>query len=217
MNVVLPRPTFCRTLVWVRERPMFQVSSYYDTELRVSQEFFQPLLLANQPNLALQGSSKGSSFPSTLFLDRLFPENMVCQCDSLSNLAFSASASLGTQARSRKGPFTSWHRPHLLMGETLVIYTSGYISYLKKGLLTCWNKKCIYFHPVFILPHPYLMILILFRVFPLWFYISDFSFVCFVRDWIQNCFLFFDGFEIFEKKHYSGILKLEFKRDFFSF
>lgn len=134
MNVVLPRPTFCRTLVWVRERPMFQVSS--DTELRVSQEFFQPFLLANQPNLALQGSSKGSSFPSTLFLDRLFPENLVCQCDSLSNLAFSASASLGTQARSRKGPFTSWHRPHLLMEEkTCDLHLRVHFFTLKKG---CW-------------------------------------------------------------------------------
>ena len=131
MNVILPTPTICKTFTQIRQRSMFQMGSYYDLQLRVSPEFFQPLFLANQNNLVLQGSSKGSSFPSTCFLDSLLPANLVCQCDSLFNLAFSASGSPGAQARSRKGPFISWHRPYLLMGKKFVIYTSGCISCLK--------------------------------------------------------------------------------------
>lgn len=104
-------------------------------KLRDSQEFFQSLFLAIQQKLALQSNSKGSSLPSSCFLDRLLPANMACQCDSLFHFIFSASPSPGTQVRPRKWPFTSWQSPYLLMGKKkFVIYTLGYISCFKQGM-----------------------------------------------------------------------------------
>lgn len=153
-------------------------------KLRVSQEFFQSLFLAIQQKLALQGNSKGSSLPSSCFLDRLLPANMACQCDSLFHFIFSASPSPGTQVRPRKWPFTSWQSPYLLMGKKkFVIYTLGYISCFKQGMPFFKNKKFSYFYPFSHNPNWYLSFLMVFLLF------CGFRFqmsVGFVNDWIWN-------------------------------
>lgn len=75
----------------VMERTVFQTSGAYDAELGVKRSF--SLYSCKPTKITLQGSSKGGSFPSPCFLNRLLPATVARQCDSCISLAFSASAS----------------------------------------------------------------------------------------------------------------------------